>query len=73
MGFEITELQRDPADRVYIHAYDVASGSLAAGDRIQVRMQEVGQDIVTLFDVTVPEGKAWTGIEFQFQAVEDTA
>ena len=69
-AFEITDLVRDPEDRTYVHAYDVDGGSMDAGNRLQVRLK-VGEDITTLLDVTVPAGKVWNNIHFQFQAVED--
>ena len=69
MAFEITPLSRDPESQIYVHAYDVEEGTMAAGNRLQVRLQ-VGGEITTLFDETVPAGKQWSDIHFQFQALE---
>ena len=71
MAFEITELQRDPADRIFVHAYDVNSGTLAAGQHIRVQIGTAG-NITTLMDEVVPAGKVWNDIRFQFQASEET-
>jgi len=72
MAFQITELSRTPADRAWVHAYDTGEeGTLEAGDRIRVQIQ-VGDETVTLLNETVPNGKVWTDIHFQFQAQEDS-
>lgn len=72
MAFQITELSKTPADRVWVHAYNTDDdGYMEAGDRIRVQLR-VGDETSTLLDELVPAGKKWTEIHFQFQAQEDT-
>jgi hypothetical protein len=71
MAFEITELIRDPANRVFIHAYDVDSGTLEAGEGIRVQIGVPGNP-ETIFTAQVPVGTIWKNIVFQFQATEES-
>jgi hypothetical protein len=67
--FAITPLQKEPENKVYVHAYDVESGTLDSGEKIRVQVK-TGGEWVDLMDEQVPNGKNWKEIHFQFQAVE---
>ena len=72
MAFELDFSREEITDRVLIHCYDNegAGHSLDAGEYIQVRIGTPG-DYDVLLQEQVPAGKVWTGVHFQFQAVED--
>lgn len=69
MPLEVTELRRDPENRIYVHCYDTGGSTMMAGERIQVRVGTGGSP-ETILDATVPAGKQWKEVHFQFQAEE---
>ena len=72
MAFILEDTVRIPPNRSTVKIDSENGGFMEAGNRIQLKA-DFGEGIVTIVDETVPEGKVWVNIGFQFQVEEDDA